>query len=152
MSLQNDSPPPKQEIIKGKLGGYRPGSGRKKKSRPLKSRTIAEMICAGNRTPLHVMYDNMLFWADQVDIFSFEIKKLIINAEDEEERAEAFKLLRQFLAAREHSQSCAVDLAPYCHPRLQSIAINNNPVELSTIEALPVDQVDASRLYQRLIG
>jgi hypothetical protein len=114
----------------------------KKGGRPLGplaklSRRKADELSHKNETPLDVMIDNMNFWrgkatelSDEMQRRMDEISKLDIS--DAAQRDKFVELMKEFnkiatamLAARAESQKCAVDAAPYVHPRFQSIAIKH---------------------------
>lgn len=99
------------------------------------------------------MYANMQYWCGKVEEFNERLQELIVNAENPEERREALTLLREFLSARAKSQECAVDLAPYIHPKLASI--NVKPMDdnsLLDLKAIPdSDALGASDAYSRIL-
>lgn len=121
---------------KGPNGGAGRGQGRKVGAATAVTRDRANKILAsGGTLPLDVMYENMLFWHQQSLGIGETIKQLLAGADSDEQRAEAIKLLKLFLNSREQAQSCAVDIAPFLHPKLSSISItgkNDGPVELIT--------------------
>ena len=113
-------PPAHVSRANGKKGG-RPLSKLAQIRKGFTAKEIQELIDAGE-APLNVMINNMLFWFKQAQTFSVKLEKLLVSEGDEDEkRGEGIKLLRTLLAARENAQSCAVDAAPYCHPRLATI-------------------------------
>jgi len=81
----------------------------------------------GGLMPLDVMVGNMRFWALQGDNLAQKIEDLIRcgDTEDDSTRNEARRLVGQFLAARKNAQECAVDAAPYMHPRYQSVRVES---------------------------
>jgi hypothetical protein len=101
------------------------------------SRKKADELADSGRSPLDVMMDNMWFWFDRSREMETMLKEQfeelranqgVLSAEElAEDRKRAFGLLATFLAARENAQKCAVDAAPYVHPRLQSIAFKPAP-------------------------
>lgn len=109
-----------------KLGGRKPGSPTRM------TRRKAEELCDSGRAPLDVMVDNMHFWFDQSRLLGTQLQALTQAVDknghqiamDEDDRREFMQLAKVFLAARENAQKCAVDAAPYVHPRLQSIALS----------------------------
>ena len=80
-----------------------------------------------NDTPADIMLDNMIFYHRRAMSLTPKLEKLIeqMDPANEEDRTEALRLLKVVLAAREKSQACAVDLAPYVHPRLAALAIQS---------------------------
>jgi hypothetical protein len=107
--------------INGAKGG-RPGGSTKKKKSVLDGARIRLMM-ANEEAPIDVMLNNMLFWYRQAQRVSVKMEKFLeaANAGDEEDRVELLKMLRTLLAARNNAQACAVDAAPYCHPKLASV-------------------------------
>lgn len=86
------------------------------------TRMRANEIAASGESPLDVMYENMLFWHHASQSIAEQIAKLGSSLKNEDQKSSFLKLLEQFLQARENSQRCAVDAAPYIHPKLASIA------------------------------
>lgn len=84
----------------------------------------------GGLTPLDVMIGNMRFWALQGDNYAHKIEGLIKASDtaDDQTRDEARRLMNKFLAARQNAQDCAVDAAPYMHPRYQSVRVEGEEV------------------------
>jgi hypothetical protein len=77
-------------------------------------------------TPLAVMQDNMTFWHEQALHLGEKLQSLVVNVDDPSQLDAAMKLLRQFLEARKNSEACAVDAAPYFHPKLASVVVKKN--------------------------
>lgn len=105
-------------------------NGRKSKGRPPSkeqklTRANAYGIATSGHSPVDVMLDNMLFWHGQVMKLANQVERFIVDADSDESRAEAMRLLRTLLAAREQAQVCAVDLAPYIHAKLASVKIED---------------------------
>lgn len=108
-------------------GGPRPNAGRKKNipnKRTIALREVAEKALKLGKTPLDVMIDNMNFWREQSETIGEQLKNLIVDEMDPAARNDAIRTVKLFLAARENAQTCAVDAAPYVHPKFQSIQIN----------------------------
>lgn len=131
---------------------FRGGKGKALMPAKYISRSLAEEIVKSGQSPLHIMWDNMIFWANQVGELTSDIRKMIVDCEDEEQRAEAFGMLKRMLLARENAQRCAVDMAPYCHPKLMAIETKNEDDKELNEALLPSDPIEASRVYQKLIG
>lgn len=103
------------------------------------SRRKAAQLCAEDESPLDVMIDNMLHWRRQAlkyGVLLDEKHELLMRFKAVEINEETLKqfmtLLREhtavankMLEARERSQKCAVDAAPYVHPKLTSIAVKS---------------------------
>jgi hypothetical protein len=90
------------------------------------TRRLANEIARSGHSPIDVMLKNMWFWAEQAEETAEKVKALADLETDPDARAEAYRLLGRFLSFREKSQECAVDAAPYCHPKLASIDFNPN--------------------------
>lgn len=110
----------------GKKGGRPTGALQKM------SQAKARELASKDETPLDVMIDNMLFWrrkAAELTAVAEEKVKLINSSNDPEAIGKLLgdftKTARQMLAAREESQKCAVDAAPYVHPKFTSISVKN---------------------------
>lgn len=78
------------------------------------------------RSPLDVMIGNMRFWDAESDRLLNKLENfatLVANGviTEPEQIKEGMKLLRLMLNARDKAQECAVDAAPYVHPRLAAI-------------------------------
>lgn len=145
--------PPAPKGRRGAAPGERRG-GRQKGTKNKRTRDLAMQAiinASDGISPVEVMLANMRFWTSQTIELTDQIKKLIVNADSEESRKEAFTMLRQMLAARENAESCAVDAAPYCHPRLASITQKVEPLDLDDLPE-PVNAIEAAEQYKRLVG
>lgn len=123
MSAQGTSPTPKTPKKMGRPVGS--------VGTPTKlSRLRANDIASSGNAPVDVMLRNMLWWHQKAEEMTEQLQLLIVG-EDEGTRDEALSALRNMLHAREQSQRCAVDLAPYVHARLASVTIkgdSNHPI------------------------
>jgi hypothetical protein len=117
-----------------KPGEYR--GGRKLGSANKKSVAIARAAMEKGITPIEVMADNMRFWHEKVGLLARRFETMLRNFEQmsEEDSKEAQRILGQMLMARDRSQQCAVDAAPYYHPKLASIDLNMVPGSKIVIE------------------
>jgi hypothetical protein len=104
-------------------GGARPGGGRRKGSvnrRTKMLRALAAEALESGVTPLEVMLENMRF-------FHAEAEQLLARITSGLDRGEPSGDLLQLLAKLRHfrleAQRCAVDAAPYLHPRLSAVAV-----------------------------
>jgi hypothetical protein len=117
----------------GKLGGRPKGwvSGGEKAWR----QRVAALHRNGE-TPGDVMIDNMLFWYKRTDLIKRTLARFLSDDKklSLEERKRVLELLERYTVARDKSQECAKDAAPYVHPKLQSVTIT--PDELPDIEGL----------------
>jgi hypothetical protein len=99
-------------------GGPGRGGGRKKGSlskRTVALRAIADKALASGITPLEVMLDNMRFYYSEADDL---LAKIVTNEKPTIQLLEALNTLRSF---RAEAEKCAVDAAPYMHPKLSTI-------------------------------
>jgi hypothetical protein len=111
-------------------GGARPNSGPKKNPLVKTSReAMVDATKAVGITPAQVMAENLRFWYDVSTSLTDKIEKALASLTPEDVREEP-ELLRQLnnnlknmLIARERAQECAVDMAPYRHPRLANIEV-----------------------------
>lgn len=102
--------------------GAKGGRPSQAKTRLKASSKIINQLIEQQEAPLDVMFDNMLFWFRQSKKTTAKLETLLESAKpDDAKRDEAIKLLRSMLAARERAQQCAVDAAPYVHPRLAAV-------------------------------
>ena len=137
------------------------GSGTKRgRGRPLSSATRltrkkANEIAESDDAPLMVMMGNMIFYHHHAMDLTEKFKELIskpIEENNVEAIEEANKLIRALLTAREQSQRCAVDLAPYVHPRLQAIAIKHVQERAAAAIASGMTIQQASEAYAETVG
>lgn len=105
-------------------GGAGRGQGRKPgglNQRTKALRAIADEAIAEGVHPLEVMLDNMRFYHERADVLQTavlaKVAKVSLKSKEAMELLEEFKELG---AARMKAQSCAVDAAPYVHPRLSA--------------------------------
>jgi hypothetical protein len=115
------APLPEISRRNGKLGGRPRGAAN------VLTRKKANEICESGEAPLDVMLDNLRFWHRTALGIGERLQALIASADEGSEqidKREAMKLTASFLAARENSQKCAVEAAPYVHPKLASIQMN----------------------------
>lgn len=133
--------------------GLAPGVVKYTKAGPARilTRKKANEINSSGESPLDIMWDNMRFWWKHVRDLEPQLRAMVVNVQDPEARKEAFSLLGQLLTARQNAQVCAVDMAPYCHPKLATVTYEKDPPQLDNAE-MPDDAIAASQEYQRLIG
>lgn len=125
----------------GKKGGRPPSHLTKM------TRRKADELAHKNETPLDIMIDNMNFWRKKAAKFTDDMEAVediiqsYANIQKTPETLEKFmallkdrnELMRKMLTARENAQSCAVDAAPYVHPRFQSIAVQHQNREVKIV-------------------
>jgi hypothetical protein len=109
-------------------GGKRIGAGRPKGVINTTSRAVAKRVMKdSNLSPIEVMFANMIFWHRTSEHLAGKFNDLMASAKQAsadgalEILDKCNGLMEQFLQARENAQKCAVDAAPYCHPRLQAV-------------------------------
>jgi hypothetical protein len=101
------------------------------------TRARAHEIASSDQAPLKIMLDNMMFWHRQSQSLEQQIQVVLedISVGASEELLDKAKdLLKGFLSARANAQSCAVDAAPYVHPKLQSVTIKPSTAEVIEVE------------------
>ena len=87
-----------------------------------------EIVNTG-QAPLDIMLRNMMFWdeaahqlKEQIEATMQDIRDAVASGDLAEDLLKRAKdLLSSHLSAREKAQGCAVDAAPYVHPRMMSI-------------------------------
>lgn len=115
-----------------KIGGARPGAGRKPGSKTTKTKLLAAAAAAAGITPIEVMLGNMRFYHDHAEKFTERMEIIANTMSDKDLRdpqneklMELLKLVNKVGDFRMKAQACAVDAAPYIHPRLTSIAVKD---------------------------
>lgn len=113
-------------------GGARAGAGRKPTGvlQTRKEDAIYATIRVGIK-PIDVMADNLKFWFDAANSLSEQFNDLgqrLFSAESiDPQLIEDFnRIARQMFLAREKAQQCAVEMAPYRHPRINSVEIKSS--------------------------
>jgi hypothetical protein len=97
----------------------RPGGGRRKGSlnrRTKALRAIAAEALESGVTPLEVMLENMRFFHAEAEEL---LARVTSGLEDDERSGDLLQLLAKLRHFRLEAQRCAVDAAPYLHPRLR---------------------------------
>ena len=118
---------------------------------------ITELIEEGE-APLQVMIDNMLFWHKASITIGEQLSTMLQTAQASGEQLDlrtAMKMTSQLLAARENSQKCAVDAAPYCHPKLNAIAFQgemNHTGEVRQIDEVKDTPAQAAEAWAELVS
>lgn len=107
---------------------------------------------------MDVMVYNMLFWfraakglETQLHDFMIEYAESEAVRNDPEKADEFMKLMKHMIAARENSQKCAVDAAPYVHPRLASVTLKNDPKEPLTMILGSMSAAQAAEEYAKTL-
>lgn len=113
------------EVPKKKWGGKQEGAGRPKGAVSVRTkfiRAVSNEAIEDGVVPLEVMLDNMRFYHEKAVVLQTAIVK-DIGKKPPMELLEALKELGSF---RDSAQKCAVDAAPYVHPRLSSTTVDAN--------------------------
>lgn len=119
------------KVVKSKRGGARPGSGPKNQQRK-SSRKMRELLDDGDAQPIEVMMNNMRFYYSRATSFSQQLLDMVDELKNvpEEKRTDEMvailKMAHQVDEYRDKAQACAVDAAPYCHPRLASLQVKSD--------------------------
>lgn len=111
---------------------------------------VGVLFDSGN-TPVDVMTENMLFWHLRAQAMHEKMEAVMEKfLRDPNFTAEAYsevveemrKYTKKLFEAREHSQSCAVDLAPYVHPKLAALAIQQSSPKITVEGGFQLMQSD----------
>ena len=111
-------------------GGRKPGKASKKALARLAE--IQKIVTEEDLKPIAVMTDNMVFWHNQAIRMGEKLEGYVLDIDDPEAIDKLTKLIKLFFQARENSQKCAVDAAPYYHPRLAAVTVKSNPEDTQT--------------------
>lgn len=112
-----------------KNGGARPGAGRKPGSKTSKTKLLAEAALAEGVTPIDVMLKNMRYYDERAEDFDKKLSEVAVLmtpqviAAGGEKVMDLLRLVQKIGEFRMKAQACAVDAAPYAHPRLAAMAI-----------------------------
>ena len=88
-------------------------------------REIAAKALADGVTPAEVMLDNMRFFHEKADVLQTAVvTKLQSKKLNSEEAMELLTEFKELGENRMRAQSCAVDAAPYFHPRLSATQLS----------------------------
>jgi hypothetical protein len=121
-------------------GGYRPNAGRPPFSGDKKMarvRQITNKMLQQEQVPLRVMMNNMVHYVEEANGIEKQFEaQMAENAArfSEEGFLKALELLSKIGDARMKAQKCAVDAAPFIHPKLSNITMDvKQQVELRDI-------------------
>ncbi len=117
---------------RGTRGGRRIGAGRKPGAVTVRTRDVANKIAGEGPTPLMQMYENMRFWRARADEILDEHDALEFADPDAGLTRRKSELMEASLQARICAQQCAVQLAPFVHPRLAAV-VNDRPRPIISI-------------------
>lgn len=110
-------------------GGARPNSGRRLGGQNEKTRAYAEAAAVEGVKPIDVMLGNMRYYHERAEDFDKKLEEVATLLTPQQIAAggesvmEVLKLVNQIGQFRMKAQECAVDAAPYIHPRLTAIAM-----------------------------
>lgn len=98
----------------------------------------------GAPEPLDVMLANMDFWIGAAERLGQRLVELAHSSNFAEQRTEVMSIARELLAARDKAERCAVDAAPYRHPKLTSVEHGGPggapiPLEVTLVKRIVVD-------------
>lgn len=143
---KNSRARPNNKGTKGNKGGRPPGSSTQL------TRFELNKVAKSGRSPIDIMLKNMWWWDEQADAIGEQIQlsmadlQLVTDdAKKLEELGKLKKKLDAFTHARDKAQACAVDAAPFCHAKLQSVALKSDNrgkiIEVETV--VPVSNLNA---------
>lgn len=129
------------------------GGGRTPGALTKMTRDRAQRLAMDGETPLDVMIQNMLFWHRSAVNLGARIERFMetvdAKAPDYQDKLEGFKdLVKNCLAAKDNAQRCAVDAAPYVHPKLQSIHLVKKETKTNITMTLSSGPVEEDRSYR----
>jgi hypothetical protein len=75
--------------------------------------------------PLEVMLTNMHFYHNHSEQFFADLGKLMADRHATPDQL--LRVMDKFLACRANAQKCAVDAAPYVHPKLSAVRVEAQP-------------------------
>ena len=121
------------------------------------TRSLANELIRQGLDGLSLMVKNAVFW----DTKAVELGALVdeqitrinaIGGDQPRELADALKEFNKihaiYVAVREKLQGCAVDMAPYTNPRLQSITVKRDTTHTEIVVNLTPAADDAERTYR----
>lgn len=111
-------------------GGYRPNAGRKPASHSKKAQALKKLtdkMIHEEQVPLRVMMNNMVHYVEEANGIEKQFEaQMAENAArfSEDGFLKALELLSKIGDARMKAQKCAVDAAPFIHPKLANITMD----------------------------
>ena len=98
---------------------------RKRMHEMQKAKHVNKLVQIGEATsvPLAVMLGNMEFWTKQARRLQGDLEDIYesMDSMSEKQKVRAVGKVERFLKAMDNSQRCAVEAAPYVHPKLASV-------------------------------
>lgn len=131
-------------------GGKREGAGRPSGASTQLTRFELNKVAKSGKAPIDIMLKNMWWWDEQADAIGEQIQSsmadLQLISDDDKKLEELNKLKKKldaFTHARDKAQACAVDAAPFCHAKLQSVAVkSDNKGKILEVETVvPVSNI-----------
>lgn len=110
-------------------------------------------LIENDEAPLQIMIHNMLFHHRQAQFLGERLSELLDTPDVDAK--ECLKVAGHLIAARENSQKCAVDAAPYCHPRLNAIAFSgemNHTGEVHQIDEKTASPGEAADAWSEMVS
>ena len=104
-------------------------------------RAIADKAVRTGKTPLDIMLRNMRFYDEKAEAMLGVIESKL--GDQKSVPAELLELLREMSTYRMSAQKCAVDAAPFVHPKLSAIEYKNTT---DKIAGKPEDQMSREEL------
>lgn len=121
-----------------------PGAGRPKGALNRKTKLIRAAAMGALRpgkTPLDIMLKNMRFYDEKAEAMMTVLEEKLANRKTLPE--DLLKLLSEMSGYRMSAQKCAVEAAPYVHPKLASIEhkVDNTPIQAKSETAMSDEEL-----------
>lgn len=137
-------------------GGARPGAGRRVGTLDKKKLILIERAKELGEEPIVVMLQNMNYYHSKGQAVVEKVGNLLAAAQgklDGDIIQQLTELMKLALSYRDRAQSCAVDAAPYIHPKLSAIAFSGNPDdELTKAITESMAPKEAAAAYIAVLG
>lgn len=144
---------------KRKFGGAQVGAGRPKgtvAARTRLMRKIAEDQIKAGETPLDIMLENMRFYHKQAEVIYNEVDWLLAKAKtdnvDFEQVKELTERIEKMGRYRDKAQGCAVDAAPFIHPKLAAIQVSGQVDSNVKMLATTMTDQEAIEAYRQALA
>lgn len=120
------------------------------------TRSLANELCRQGLDGLSLMVKNAVFWDGKANELAALIEEQLTRiksiGDKPQELAEALvefnKTHKIYIAVRERLQGCAVDMAPYTNPKLQSVTLKKSSVHTEIHMNLNQSSDDSERKYR----
>jgi hypothetical protein len=105
-------------------------------------RAAAQNALKPGKTPLDIMIRNMLHYDEKADELMAEIIKALHFSKKKPDAMELLDKLKALNDMRMQAQKCAVDAAPFVHPKLSNIEmkVDSAPVERPADESAMTEE------------